>query len=94
MFWKRSWKDKDSYYRHFAWSSYQQMPEEWEGRVKATTAPIDKAVKAQGRMVAAASSAVDTHLSVVENSLDAVNQDLRTAVDAGREDMVKKLSEF
>jgi hypothetical protein len=94
MFWKRGNEDKDSYYRHFTWSSYQQMPEEWEGRVKATTAPIDKAVKAQGKMVAAASNQVDSHLTVMENSLEAVNQDIRNAVDAGREDMNSKLSEF
>jgi hypothetical protein len=49
MFWMRRKKEKESYKRHFTWASYQQMPEEWEGRVKATTGPINKAVKEQGQ---------------------------------------------
>jgi hypothetical protein len=94
MFWMRSKKEKDSYKRHFTWASYQQMPEEWEGRVKATTAPINKAVKEQGQKFTTATNQVDVHIAEMERSLEAVNQDIRTAVDTGQDNMILKLGEF
>jgi hypothetical protein len=46
MFWKRNVEEVPEFNKHFTWAEYTQMPEPWEGRVKATTGPIDRAVKA------------------------------------------------
>jgi hypothetical protein len=94
MFWMRDKKEKDSYKKHFTWASYQQMPEEWEGRVKATTTPINKAVKEQGQKFTTATNQVDSSIAEMERSLEAINQDIRTAVDTGKEDMILKLGDF
>lgn len=73
MFWKRNVDECPEFNRHFAWAEYTQMPEPWEGRVKATTGPIDKAVKAQGKELAGQNTIVKNSLEMIEESLDTVN---------------------
>jgi hypothetical protein len=94
MFFMRGRTEKDSYYRHFIWASYQQMPEEWGGRVRATTTPIKKAVKEQGNRFISATDTIDSSIGEMEKSLENVNQDIITAVDIGNIDTIRNIKDI
>jgi hypothetical protein len=75
MFWRNTNKEDEpeSFYKHFVWAEYTQMPTPWEGRVKATTGPIDRAMRAQGKVLGDQNKNVENHLNTIEESLDNVN---------------------
>jgi hypothetical protein len=73
MFWRRGEIEQDSWKRHFVWAELQQQSEPWEGRVRATTRPIDRAIKDQAKISASQNNAVETQLTSIGGTLDDVN---------------------
>lgn len=94
MFWKRNWVPIESWNRHFTWAVYQQQSETWEGRVRATTGPINKLVNSQSKKQETANTHIDAKLCRVEETLETVNSELRTAVNNSQQRMMTKIMEF
>lgn len=99
MFWRRpgwGWPEKseDWMYRHFIWANLQQQAEPWEGRVKATTTPINKALTAQNKEQISRDDNINNRLGGVEESIGDVSEGLKNTVEAGQAKMLSELMTF
>lgn len=77
---------------HFVFAEYQQQPESWEGRVKATTDPIKQSIKTQGKELLDQNKALETKMEALTLTLEKIQDDIMLKQDEDQKKLDTNLS--